>query len=65
MKKTIVYIDGTNLYYGQLRGTHNKWLDLLALFYRNIPHGFAEGCLLPESFKTTEGRTISRPPAWA
>lgn len=36
-----------------------------ATFYRNIPQGFAEGCRLPESFKTTEGRTISCPPAWA
>ena len=30
MKSTIVYIDGSNLYYGQLRGTTNKWLDLEA-----------------------------------
>ena len=30
MKNTIVYIDGGNLYYGQLRGTNNKWLDLEA-----------------------------------
>ena len=30
MKSTIVYIDGSNLYYGQLRGTANKWLDLEA-----------------------------------
>ena len=30
MKNTIVYIDGSNLYYGQLRGTTNKWLDLEA-----------------------------------
>jgi uncharacterized LabA/DUF88 family protein len=36
-----------------------------ATFYRNIPQGFAEGCRLPESFKTAEGRTISCPPAWA
>ena len=36
-----------------------------ATFYRNIPQGFAEGCRLPESFKTTGGRTISCPPAWA
>ena len=26
--KTIVYIDGFNLYYGLLRGTRNLWLDL-------------------------------------
>ena len=28
MKNTIIYIDASNLYYGQLRGTDNKWLDL-------------------------------------
>lgn len=32
MRKTIVYVDGFNLYYGLLRGTRYKWLDLLALF---------------------------------
>ena len=31
-KKTIVYIDGFNLYYGQLRKTPHKWLDPLKLF---------------------------------
>jgi len=31
MKRTIVYIDGYNLYYGLLKGTQNKWLDPVAL----------------------------------
>lgn len=31
-KKTAVYIDGYNLYYGRLRGTAFKWLDVPALF---------------------------------
>lgn len=31
-KKTAVYIDGYNLYYGRLRGTQFKWLDLPVLF---------------------------------
>jgi hypothetical protein len=31
-KKTAVYIDGYNLYYGRLRGTAFKWLDLPVLF---------------------------------
>lgn len=31
-KATAVYIDGYNLYYGRLRGTPYKWLDLVALF---------------------------------
>lgn len=32
MKKTIVYVDGFNLYYGSLRKTPYKWLDLNLLF---------------------------------
>ena len=39
IKNTIVYVDGSNLYYGQLRGTAEKWLDLKA---------FAKKLLLPE-----------------
>jgi len=30
--RTAVYIDGYNLYYGRLRDTSFKWLDLVALF---------------------------------
>jgi uncharacterized LabA/DUF88 family protein len=30
--KTAVYIDGYNLYYGRLRGTSFKWLDVVCLF---------------------------------
>lgn len=29
--KTIVYVDGFNLYYGAVKGTPYKWLDILAL----------------------------------
>lgn len=29
---TAVYIDGYNLYYGRIRGTAYKWLDVVALF---------------------------------
>ena len=32
--RTIVYVDGFNLYYGTLKGTPWKWLDLVALFQR-------------------------------
>ena len=39
MKRTIVYIDGFNLYYGLLRGTCAKWLDLYA---------FAKALLAPD-----------------
>lgn len=31
-RKTVVYIDGYNLYYGRLRGTSYKWLDVVELF---------------------------------
>lgn len=31
-KSTAVYIDGYNLYYGRLRGTPFKWLDVVHLF---------------------------------
>jgi uncharacterized LabA/DUF88 family protein len=30
--RTYVYVDGFNLYYGALKGSHYKWLDLKALF---------------------------------
>ena len=36
-KKTIVYIDGYNLYYGLLKGTAYKWLDLLAFARQLLP----------------------------
>jgi uncharacterized LabA/DUF88 family protein len=32
--KTVVYIDGFNLYYGCLKHTPHKWLDLVKLFER-------------------------------
>ena len=35
---TGVYIDGLNLYYGALRGTSYKWLDLEKLARRLLPH---------------------------
>lgn len=34
---TIVYVDGFNLYYGALRGSPYKWLDLEALSRRLLP----------------------------
>ena len=37
--RTIVYVDGFNLYYGAVKGTPYKWLDLGALFRRVLaPH---------------------------
>ncbi|RXZ31129.1 DUF2384 domain-containing protein [Oxalobacteraceae bacterium CAVE-383] len=34
--RTRIYIDGYNLYYGCLKGTPHKWLDICALFERHI-----------------------------
>lgn len=36
-KVTNIYIDGFNLYYGSLKGTPNRWLDLEALAKRLLP----------------------------
>ena len=35
--RSIVYIDGLNLYYGSLKGTPHKWLDLERYFRRLLP----------------------------
>ena len=32
MAKTIIYIDGYNLYYSRLKGSQYKWLDIAVLF---------------------------------
>jgi len=29
--RTIVYVDGFNLYYGALKGTPYRWLDIIAM----------------------------------
>jgi uncharacterized LabA/DUF88 family protein len=36
--KTNVYIDGFNLYYGAVKGSPYKWLDLAALSQRMLPN---------------------------
>lgn len=37
LKKTVVYVDGFNLYYGCLKGTPYRWLDLLKLSQLLLP----------------------------
>lgn len=37
MMRTIVYVDGFNLYYGALKGTPHKWLDLEEMCRRLLP----------------------------
>jgi len=34
LMKTIVYVDGFNLFYGCLKHSDDKWLDLIKLFNR-------------------------------
>jgi hypothetical protein len=36
--RTIVYIDGFNLYYRALKGTPHKWLDIEAMSRAALPH---------------------------
>jgi uncharacterized LabA/DUF88 family protein len=40
--KTIVYVDGYNLYYGLLRRSEYKWLDLYKLFSDNVLNSDAD-----------------------
>lgn len=42
--KTIVYVDGYNLFYGCLKHSADKWLDLNALFFDKILHAQCPGC---------------------
>ena len=37
MARTIVYIDGFNLYYRALRGTPHEWLDIAAMSRATLP----------------------------
>ncbi len=37
-KRTIIYVDGFNLYYGSLRNSPYKWLDLKSLFEKLLGH---------------------------
>lgn len=36
--KTIVYVDGFNLYYGAVKGTPYRWLDIAAMCHLLLPH---------------------------
>jgi uncharacterized LabA/DUF88 family protein len=35
--KTVIYVDGFNLYYGAVKGTANKWLDIHKLCQLLLP----------------------------
>ena len=38
--QTYIYVDGFNLYYGSLKGTPYKWLDLKKLFITVLGSGY-------------------------
>jgi uncharacterized LabA/DUF88 family protein len=52
MLKTVVYIDGFNLYYGMLRHSGYKWLDVVKLF---------ADCVLAEGAEVTQVRYYTAP----
>jgi 6-hydroxy-3-succinoylpyridine 3-monooxygenase len=60
--RTRIYVDGYNLYYGCLKGTPYKWLDLLVLFEQGIlpssaPHA---SVLLPLSVKFFTAKILEK-----
>lgn len=55
--RTRIYVDGYNFYYGCLKGTPYKWLDLMVLFERHV---------LPSIYTTHNGlaaQSVLTPPA--
>lgn len=62
--RTRVYIDGYNLYYGCLKGTPYKWLDLLTLFEQHIfPSSTVPGktsALLPQGIKFFSAKILEK-----
>jgi len=55
--KTICYVDGFNLYYGCLKATKYKWLDLYKLFTRIINENNPDAELLHIKFFTAPIKT--------
>ena len=49
--RTFIYADGFNLYYGALKGTAWKWLDLPTLQNSQLPNPIP-------------GTTITKPARW-
>ncbi|WP_431068298.1 NYN domain-containing protein [Ralstonia holmesii] len=66
--RTRVYVDGYNFYYGCLKGTHHKWLDLYKLFQEHVlPSALVErdgqpvrSELLPEALQFFTATIIER-----
>lgn len=60
--RTIVYVDGFNLYYRALKGTKHRWLDIAALADAVLPK---ENCVIAINYYTARvsGRTGPTAPA--
>lgn len=60
--RTRVYVDGYNLYYGCLKGTPYKWLDLLSLFEKQILPSSAptNSILLPLGIKYFTAKILEK-----
>jgi len=60
--RTRIYVDGYNLYYGCLKSTPYKWLDLMALFERCILPSSApvESTLLPLGIKFFTAKILEK-----
>ena len=72
--KTIVYIDGFNLYYRALKETVYKWLDLGALFQELLPRNDIIGikyftaranCVKSGSPSRLMSASAERAPVWS
>lgn len=55
-RRTIVYVDGYNFYYGRLRGTSFKWLDLVVLFRDYVLAGQDVGRLVKIKYFTAHAK---------
>jgi hypothetical protein len=63
--RTFVYVDGFNLYYGAVKGTPYKWLDMrkYATFVKPIRNGVLSVSQFPTRMKDSTGE-FYKPPAW-
>ena len=61
--RTFVYVDGFNLYYGALKGSSWKWLDLFALF-QNMLQSHHQILSIKYFTARVSGTTIHKPATW-
>ena len=63
--RTIVYVDGFNLYYKALKGTPYKWVNIEAALRSTMQITRDIGpCQLPLQITGKNGRGISKPASW-